>query len=122
MSVAAATREQSRARYPDEEGFVERDGVRVFYEVYGDAPTTFLLFPTVADLALAALEGADPVPLAPLPRRHVRPARERPLGPARATAEAYSWWEFVGDGRAVLEATAPSRAAGRRSATAAAGR
>ena len=78
---SSATREQSRARYPDEEGFVERDGVRVFYEVYGDAPTTFLLFPTVADLALAALEGADPVPLAPLPRRHVRPARQRPLRP-----------------------------------------
>ena len=38
--------EQMRARYPDEEGYVERDGVRVFYEVYGDAPTTFLLFPT----------------------------------------------------------------------------
>ena len=57
--------------------------MRVFYEVYGDAPTTFLLFPTVADLALAALEGADPVPLAPLPRRRVRPARERPVRPAR---------------------------------------
>src|SRR4051794_29967550 len=32
----AATREQSRARYPDEEGYVERDGVRLHYEVYGD--------------------------------------------------------------------------------------
>ena len=28
-------REQTRARYPDTTGFVERDGVRVFYEVYG---------------------------------------------------------------------------------------
>ena len=37
-------REQTRARYPDEEGYVERDGVRVFYEVYGTgAPTVFLL-------------------------------------------------------------------------------
>jgi pimeloyl-ACP methyl ester carboxylesterase len=41
LSVA---REQTRARYPDEEGYVERDGVRVFYEVYGTgAPTVFLL-------------------------------------------------------------------------------
>ena len=24
--------EQSRARYPDEEGFIDRDGVRVFWE------------------------------------------------------------------------------------------
>ena len=46
MIAVASAREQSRARYPDEEGYVERDGVRVFYEVYGDAPTTFLLFPT----------------------------------------------------------------------------
>ena len=29
-------REQSRARYPDEEGFIERDGVRVFWESYGE--------------------------------------------------------------------------------------
>ena len=27
--------EQTRARYPDKTGYVERDGVRVFYEVYG---------------------------------------------------------------------------------------
>ena len=46
MIVTPRPREQTRARYPDEEGYVERDGVRVFYEVYGDAPTTFLLFPT----------------------------------------------------------------------------
>jgi pimeloyl-ACP methyl ester carboxylesterase len=47
-AVATAVRpaEQSRARYPDEEGFVERDGVRLFYEVYGDGDPTFLLLPT----------------------------------------------------------------------------
>ena len=38
--------EQTRARYPDDEGFVERDGVRIFYEVYGDGEPTFLLLPT----------------------------------------------------------------------------
>jgi hypothetical protein len=31
MIVTPRTREQTRARYPDEEGYVERDGVRVFY-------------------------------------------------------------------------------------------
>jgi pimeloyl-ACP methyl ester carboxylesterase/predicted glycosyltransferase len=37
-------REQTRARYPDDEGYVERDNVRIFYEVYGeDEPTVFLL-------------------------------------------------------------------------------
>jgi pimeloyl-ACP methyl ester carboxylesterase len=38
--------EQTRARYPDESGFVERDGVRVFYEVYGAGEQTILFLPT----------------------------------------------------------------------------
>jgi len=43
---AQAGHEQSRARYPDEEGFVERDGVRVFWESYGEGEQTLLLLPT----------------------------------------------------------------------------
>jgi len=46
MSVLEAQREQTRARYPDSEGYVERDGVRVFYEVYGSGETTVFLLPT----------------------------------------------------------------------------
>ena len=42
----AGAREQSRARYPDVEGYVERDDVRIFYEVYGDGDPTILLLPT----------------------------------------------------------------------------
>jgi pimeloyl-ACP methyl ester carboxylesterase/predicted glycosyltransferase len=38
--------EQSRARYPDIEGFVERDGQRLFYEVYGEGEETIFLLPT----------------------------------------------------------------------------
>ncbi|HTZ87713.1 MAG TPA: alpha/beta fold hydrolase [Solirubrobacteraceae bacterium] len=37
--------EQSRARYPDEEGFAERDGQRLFYEVYGEGEQTVFLIP-----------------------------------------------------------------------------
>jgi hypothetical protein len=37
--------EQSRARYADVDGFAERDGVKIFYEVYGGAKTTVLLLP-----------------------------------------------------------------------------
>jgi pimeloyl-ACP methyl ester carboxylesterase/predicted glycosyltransferase len=36
----------SRARYPDIEGFVEREGQRVFYEVYGEGEETIFLLPT----------------------------------------------------------------------------
>ncbi len=38
--------EQSRARYPDAEGFIERDGERLFYEVYGEGEQTVFLIPT----------------------------------------------------------------------------
>jgi pimeloyl-ACP methyl ester carboxylesterase/predicted glycosyltransferase len=34
-----------RAKLPDKEGFVTRDGVKLFYEVYGDGPTTLLFVP-----------------------------------------------------------------------------
>ena len=44
--VVGSAREQTRARYPDSEGYVERDGVRVFYEVYGTGEPTVLLLPT----------------------------------------------------------------------------
>ena len=37
--------EQTRARYPDEEGFLKRDGARVFYEVYGTGEPAILLLP-----------------------------------------------------------------------------
>src|ERR1700752_4541552 len=42
----AVAPEQTRARYPKETGFVDRDGVRVFYEVYGEGDRTALLLPT----------------------------------------------------------------------------
>jgi pimeloyl-ACP methyl ester carboxylesterase/predicted glycosyltransferase len=38
--------EQSRARYPDVEGFVKRDGQSLFYEVYGEGEETIFLLPT----------------------------------------------------------------------------
>ena len=43
--MGGARSEQTRARYPDSEGFVERDGVRTFYEVYGSGAPTVLLLP-----------------------------------------------------------------------------
>jgi pimeloyl-ACP methyl ester carboxylesterase/predicted glycosyltransferase len=38
--------EATRARYPDSEGYVERDGQRLFYEVYGEGEETIFLLPT----------------------------------------------------------------------------
>ncbi len=41
-----SAREQTRARYPDVEGFVEREGQRLFYEMYGAGEDTVFLLPT----------------------------------------------------------------------------
>ena len=38
--------EPTRACYPDAEGFVERDGVSVFWERYGEGEPTILFLPT----------------------------------------------------------------------------
>ena len=46
VELTADAPEQTRARYPDESGYVERDGVAVFYEVYGSGEPTVLLLPT----------------------------------------------------------------------------
>ena len=46
VTALRAAPEQSRARYPDSEGFVERDGQRLFYEVYGEGEETIFLLPT----------------------------------------------------------------------------
>jgi pimeloyl-ACP methyl ester carboxylesterase/predicted glycosyltransferase len=45
LAVSPA-REQTRAMYPHEEGYVERNGVRIFYEVYGHGEPTLMLLPT----------------------------------------------------------------------------
>jgi pimeloyl-ACP methyl ester carboxylesterase/predicted glycosyltransferase len=102
--IAVRPAEQSRARYPDDEGYVERDGVRVFWEAYGNGPTTFLLFPPSPISHSRLWKGQIPY-LA----RHFRTVVFDPRGNGRsdrpATPDAYSWWEYVADGRAVLEAS-----------------
>jgi pimeloyl-ACP methyl ester carboxylesterase len=44
--MTAPSREQTRARYPDESGYVQRDGVRVYYEAYGSGEPAILFLPT----------------------------------------------------------------------------
>ena len=81
--------------------------------------------PAAADLVdhpLAALEDADPLPGAALPRGHLRRARQRPLGPPAEPA-AYAEREFAADALAVLDATGDrARGARRRSRWARSGR
>ncbi|MBV9607303.1 MAG: alpha/beta hydrolase, partial [Solirubrobacterales bacterium] len=110
LATAAPAHEQSRARYPDETGYVTRDGVRVFYEVYGSGEPTILLLPTWSIVHSRFWKAQIPY-LA----RHFRVVTfdgrgngrsDRPVG-----AEAYSTSEFADDALMVMDATATRRAA-----------
>ena len=104
------TPEQSRARYPDEEGYVERDGVRVFYEVYGNgrADASFSM-PT-----WSIIHSRHWKMQIPYLARHCRVVTfdgrgngrsERPAG-----ADAYHEEEFAADALAVMDATSTEQA------------
>jgi pimeloyl-ACP methyl ester carboxylesterase len=106
--TAAPAREQSRARYADEDGFVERDGVRVGYEVYGSGEQTVLLLPTWSiihsrhwKLQIPYLARHDRVVTFD---GRVNGRSDRPEGPA-----AYTVPELAADALAVLDATSTER-------------
>jgi hypothetical protein len=68
-----------RARIPDVEGFIERDGVKVAYELYDNDAPTLLLLPDLVDRALARVEGPDRPTSPALAGRGLRRTRQRPL-------------------------------------------
>ena len=107
--TTAATREQTRARYPDESGYVERDGIRVFYEVYGSGEPTILFLPTWSIIHSRCWKMQIPY-LA----RHCRVITFDPRGNGHSDRpqepEAYNEAEFAADALAVLDATATERA------------
>jgi pimeloyl-ACP methyl ester carboxylesterase len=102
-------REQTRARYPDTTGFIERDGVHVFYEVYGSGEPTVLLLPTwtILHSRFWKLQIPD------LARRS-RVIAFDPRGNGRSdrpgNVDAYGQAEFAADAFAVMDATATERA------------
>ena len=107
---AATAPEQTRARYPDTTGHVERDGVRVFYEVYGAGDPTVLLLP-----AWSIVHSRFWKAQIPYLSRHFRVITfdgrgngrsDRPIGP-----QAYTASEFADDVLAVMDATGTERAA-----------
>jgi pimeloyl-ACP methyl ester carboxylesterase len=102
-------REQTRARYPDEEGYVERDGVRVFWEVYGSGEPTVLLLPTWSIIHSRHWKAQIPY-LA----RHARVVTFDGRGNGRSDrpddVEAYKEREFAADALAVMDATGTERA------------
>jgi pimeloyl-ACP methyl ester carboxylesterase/predicted glycosyltransferase len=99
-----------RARTPDQEGSVERNGVKITYEVFGSGATTILLMPTWSIIHSRFWKMQVPY-LA----RHYRVVTfdgrgngksDRPTDPA-----AYAKEEYTADALAVLDATDTPRAA-----------
>ncbi|HEV2061659.1 MAG TPA: alpha/beta fold hydrolase [Solirubrobacteraceae bacterium] len=101
--------EQSRARYPDAAGFVERDGVRVFYESYGSGEPTMLFVPPWAIVHSRCWKMQIPYFA-----RHCRVLTFDPRGNGRSDRPsepiAYTEREYAADALAVLDATASDRA------------
>jgi pimeloyl-ACP methyl ester carboxylesterase/predicted glycosyltransferase len=113
MTIAVGRRapaEQTRARYPDEEGFVERDGVRSFYEVYGEGEPTVLLMPT-----WSIVHSRHWKMQIPYLARHCRVVTFDGRGNGRSDRpsdpDAYREEEYVADAVAVMDATSTDRAA-----------
>jgi len=104
-----ASREQSRARFPESTGSVERNGVRVFYEIYGSGDHTVLFLPTWSIVHSRVWKQQIPYFA-----RHYRVVTFDGRGNGRsdrpADVSAYADTEFVDDAVAVLDATGTPRA------------
>jgi pimeloyl-ACP methyl ester carboxylesterase/predicted glycosyltransferase len=109
VELTAPTREQTRARYPDESGYVDRDGVRLHYEVYGSGEPTVFLLPT-----WSIIHSRHWKMQIPYLARHCRVVTFDGRGNGRSDrpdeSEAYAEREFAADAVAVLDATRTERA------------
>jgi pimeloyl-ACP methyl ester carboxylesterase/predicted glycosyltransferase len=109
VELTAPPREQTRARYPDESGYVERDGVNLYYEVYGEGEPTVLLLPT-----WSLLHSRHWKMQIPYLARHCRVVTFDGRGNGRSDrpteTEAYAETEFAADAIAVMDATKTERA------------
>jgi pimeloyl-ACP methyl ester carboxylesterase/predicted glycosyltransferase len=103
-----AGHEQTRARYPDADGYVDRDGVKLHYEVYGSGEPTVFLLPT-----WSIIHSRHWKMQIPYLARHFRVLTFDGRGNGRSDrpAAGYSEAEFAADALAVMDATATGRAA-----------
>ena len=100
--------EQTRARYPDESGYVERDGVKLYWEVYGSGEQTVFLLPT-----WSIIHSRHWKMQIPYLARHCRVLTFDGRGNGRSDRpeSGYSEREFAADALAVMDATETERAA-----------
>jgi pimeloyl-ACP methyl ester carboxylesterase/predicted glycosyltransferase len=107
VELTAPAREQTRARYPDEAGYVERDGVKLHYEVYGTGEPTVLLLPT-----WSIIHSRHWKMQIPYLARHCRVVTFDGRGNGRSDRPetGYDERDFAADALAVLDATATEHA------------
>ena len=99
--------EQTRARYPDESGYVERDGARLYWEVYGSGERTVFLLPT-----WSIIHSRHWKMQIPYLARHCRVLTFDGRGNGRSDRpeSGYEASEFAADALAVMDVTATERA------------
>ena len=100
--------EQSRACYPDQAGFVERDGCRLYFEVYGSGEPTVFLLPT-----WSIVHSRHWKMQIPYLARHCRVLTFDGRGNGRSDRPPAGYDEraFAADALAVMDATGTERAA-----------
>jgi pimeloyl-ACP methyl ester carboxylesterase/predicted glycosyltransferase len=98
-----------RACQPIRDGYVERDGIKIFYEIFGSGEPTVLLLPT-----WSLLHSRHWKMQVPYLARHCRVVTFDGRGNGRSdrptTPEAYAETEFMADAIAVMDATHTERA------------
>jgi pimeloyl-ACP methyl ester carboxylesterase/predicted glycosyltransferase len=98
-----------RAKQPDQQGFVQRDGVKVGYEVFGEGPRTLLFLPSwsIVHSRMWKMQ-------VPYFARHMRVVTFDGRGNGRsdrpAEAAKYDDREYAADALAVLDAVGAERA------------
>ncbi len=107
VEITAHARDQSRACYPDESGYVKRDGVKLYYEVYGTGEPTVFLLPT-----WSIIHSRHWKMQIPYLARHCRVLTFDGCGNGRSDrpASGYEEREFAADALTVMDATATERA------------
>jgi pimeloyl-ACP methyl ester carboxylesterase/predicted glycosyltransferase len=108
IELQAIAPEQTRARYPDASGYVEREGVNLYYEVYGEGEPTVFLLPT-----WSIIHSRHWKMQIPYLARHCRVVTFDGRGNGRSDRPpkgAYDEREFAADALAVLDATETERA------------
>jgi pimeloyl-ACP methyl ester carboxylesterase len=108
IELQAPASEQTRARYPDASGYVERDGVNLYYEVYGEGEPAVFLLPT-----WSIIHSRHWKMQIPYLARHCRVVTFDGRGNGRSDRPpkgGYDEREFAADALAVMDATETERA------------